>query len=75
MLKPDSAGLSALANAKSKAEAGQFSLNGLVKQFLELLLDNNTGIKAQDAAQLAVNHGVSISISESTVGFRNQVEG
>lgn len=52
------AGLTALANAKQAAGA-DFDQTGLVKQILELLLDN-AALPAQDAAQLAVGHGKDI---------------
>jgi len=56
-----------LASLKSFSEkaatGGELDLTVLLKTYLELLLDNKA-IAAQDAAQLAVSHGVSCSIQE-----------
>jgi len=60
-------GLSALCNLK-QTHAADFDLTGLVKELLELLLDN-AGIQVQDAAQMAVGHGISVSIQETTIEF------
>lgn len=51
----------------AKQEEAEYDLTELLKHYLELLLDNK-GIPAQEAAQLAVSHGVSISIQETTIG-------
>jgi len=62
--------MSSLANTRAQNEAG-FDMTTIVKLLLELLLDNS-GVPAQNAAQLCATNGVSISIQETTVAIGSQ---